>query len=136
MSLVKFKFYSTKSDYQTDKDTGNIDTGDIIAISDTQEIIMHEVSINASEINTYIEDLQTQIDNLSNSTALQSISKGTDGSYVTTTVGTKSSNTQTVAVSVTTVDLEDATSSNNGLATAYDVVSYLDSVIGWEEHTA
>lgn len=135
MSLVKFKFYSTKSAYQTDKDAGNIDTGDIIAISDTQEIIIHEVSINASEIDTNIEDLQTQVNSLSNS-ALQSISKGTDGSYVTTTVGDKSSNTQTVAVSVTTVDLEDATSSNNGLATAYDVVSYLDSVIGWEEHTA
>ena len=34
-------------------------------------------------------------------TALQSIAKGTDGSYVTTTVGTKADNSQTVATSVT-----------------------------------
>lgn len=63
MSLVKFKFYSTKSAYQTDKDAGNVNEGDIVAISDTQEIIAHQVSINASEIGANITNIESQLEN-------------------------------------------------------------------------
>lgn len=63
-------------------------------------------------------------------TALQSISKGTDGTFVTTTVSGKDENmNQTVGVSVTTKDVSGATSENNGLATANDVRTYVDNVI-------
>lgn len=65
--------------------------------------------------------------------ALQSISKGTDGSYVTTTIGTKSGNAgakdQTIAVSVTTVAPASAAANNNGLATALDVKNYVDTKV-------
>lgn len=66
-------------------------------------------------------------------TALQSITKGTDGTYVTTSVGSKSNNSQTISVSVTTKAVADATSIDNGLATAYDAKSYADSLFAWEE---
>lgn len=66
-------------------------------------------------------------------TALQSIAKGTDGTYVTTTITTKSNNTQTIGVAVTTKTVADATSTDNGLATAYDAKSYADSLFAWEE---
>lgn len=65
--------------------------------------------------------------------ALQSVSKGTDGTYVTTTVTTKSNNTQTIGVSVTTKAVANATSTDNGLATAYDAKSYADNLFVWEE---
>lgn len=62
-------------------------------------------------------------------TALQSISKGTDGTYVTTTIGTKdSSNNQTVAVAVTTATVANS-GTTDGLATAADVKSYVDSTV-------
>lgn len=65
--------------------------------------------------------------------ALQSVSKGTDGTYVTTTVTTKSNNTQTIGVSITTKAVANATSTDNGLATAYDAKSYADNLFVWEE---
>lgn len=65
--------------------------------------------------------------------ALQSVSKGTDGTYVTTTVTSKSDNTQTIGVSVTTKAVANATSTDNGLATAYDAKSYADNLFVWEE---
>ena len=65
--------------------------------------------------------------------ALQSVSKGTDGTYVTTTVTSKSDNTQTISVSVTTKAVANATSTDNGLATAYDAKSYADNLFVWEE---
>ena len=65
--------------------------------------------------------------------ALQSISKGTDGTYVTTTVGSKSGNngakTQTVGVAVTIQTISSADNSHKGLAEASDVKSYVDSVV-------
>ena len=64
-------------------------------------------------------------------TALQSISKGTDGTYVTTTVGAKSSNNQTVGVSVTVQAVSTSDASDNtkkGLAEASDVKTYVASV--------
>lgn len=66
-------------------------------------------------------------------TALQSIAKGTDGSYVTTTVGAKSNNSQTVATSVTVQAISSASSKAKGLAEASDVKTYVDALFAWEE---
>lgn len=65
--------------------------------------------------------------------ALQSIAKGTDGSYVTTTVGTKANNSQTVATSVTVQAISSASSKAKGLAEASDVKTYVDALFDWEE---
>lgn len=65
--------------------------------------------------------------------ALQSITKGTDGSYVTTTVGAKSNNSQTIATSVTVQDISSASSTAKGLAEANDVKTYVDDLFAWEE---
>lgn len=65
--------------------------------------------------------------------ALQSITKGTDGSYVTTTVGAKSNNSQTVATSVTVQAISSASSTAKGLAEANDVKTYVDALFAWEE---
>ncbi len=60
-------------------------------------------------------------------TALQSISKGTDGTYVTTTVGEKGQGTtQTVGVAVTVQAMSTADASHMGLAEASDVKTYVD----------
>lgn len=66
-------------------------------------------------------------------TALQSITKGTDGSYVTTTVGAKANNSQTVATSVTVQAISSASSKAKGLAEASDVKTYVDGLFAWEE---
>ena len=66
-------------------------------------------------------------------TALQSITNGTDGSYVTTTVGPKSNNSQTVATKVTVQAISSASSKAKGLAEASDVKTYVDALFAWEE---
>lgn len=66
-------------------------------------------------------------------TALQSIKKGTDGQYVTTTVGTKSGTSQSVAVSVTVQAVSNASTSAKGLAEASDVKNYVDNALKWIE---
>lgn len=66
-------------------------------------------------------------------TALQSIAKGTDGSYVTTTVGAKADNSQTVATSVHVQAISSASSKAKGLAEASDVKTYVDALFAWEE---
>lgn len=67
-------------------------------------------------------------------TALQSITKGTDSSsYVTTTVGAKSGNTQSIATKVTVQAISTASSTAKGLAEASDVKSYVDALFAWEE---
>lgn len=66
-------------------------------------------------------------------TALQSIAKGTDGSYVTTTVGAKSNNSQTIATSVAVQAISSASSKAKGLAEASDVKAYVDALFAWEE---
>lgn len=66
-------------------------------------------------------------------TALQSITKGTDGSYVTTTVGAKSSNSQSIATKVTVQAISTASSTAKGLAEASDVKAYVDALFAWEE---
>ena len=61
--------------------------------------------------------------------ALQSVSHGTDGNYVTTTVGTKANGDQTIGVAVDVVDVTAATVSNKGLAEASDVKAYVDDAV-------
>ena len=65
--------------------------------------------------------------------ALQSITKGTDGSYVTTTVEAKSNNSQAIATSVTVQAISSASSTAKGLAEANDVKTYVDALFAWEE---
>ena len=94
----------------------------------------------ASAVNETTSALDTRIGTLEGLTAttnsaLQSISKGTDGDYVTTTVGTKSNNNQTVGVAVTVVDLTAATTSNKGLAEASDVKGYVDGAVSGANST-
>lgn len=66
-------------------------------------------------------------------TALQSITKGTDGSYVTTTVGAKSGNSQSIATKVTVQAISTASSTAKGLAEASDIKTYVDALFAWEE---
>ena len=66
-------------------------------------------------------------------TALQSITKGTDGSYVTTMVGAKSGNSQSIATKVTVQAISTASSEAKGLAEASDVKTYVDALFAWEE---
>lgn len=85
--------------------------------------------VNASVSNKVVTvgataDLTAAVANANS--ALQTISKGTDGSYVTTTVGTKADSDQSIGVAVTVVDMTAATASNKGLAEASDVKSYVD----------
>lgn len=65
--------------------------------------------------------------------ALQEIEHGTDGSYITVSVGTKSGNSgakkQTISASVTTVNPANAAADNNGLATALDVKNFVASTV-------
>lgn len=69
--------------------------------------------------------------------ALQSVSAGTDGTYFTTTVGTKTGNngakTQTIAGAVTVQAMTSADSTHKGLAEASDVKSYIDTQLDWVE---
>jgi len=57
--------------------------------------------------------------------ALQSISKGTDGNFITTTIGAKAGNSQTVSSSLTIQALSNAGASAKGLAEASDVKEYI-----------
>ena len=67
-------------------------------------------------------------------TALQSITKGTDSSsYVTTIVGAKSNNSQSIATKVTVQAISTASSQAKGLAEANDVKTYVDALFDWEE---
>lgn len=61
--------------------------------------------------------------------ALQTISHGTDGSYVTTTIGTKANNDQTVGVAVTIQPIASASASAQGLVEASDVKDYIDNAV-------
>lgn len=73
-------------------------------------------------------DFATAAQGTAASSALQSISRGTDGNYVTTTVGTKTNNNQTVAVSVTTANVS-TSGTTDGLAVASDVKTYVDGAV-------
>lgn len=62
-------------------------------------------------------------------TALQSLNKGDDGAYVTTTVGVKANNAQTVGVAVKIQAIKDASASSKGVLEAYDAKTYIDTQI-------
>lgn len=62
--------------------------------------------------------------------ALQTIGKGTDGTYVTTTVSTKASNNQNVSVALT---YGNYTTPTNGVAKVEDTKAYIDGLFAWEE---
>ena len=76
-----------------------------------------------------VSDRVTQLEGLTGTTqsALQEITKGTDGSYVTTTIGAKTEDKkQSVGVAVTVQEVSGATADNKGLAEALDVKNYVD----------
>lgn len=59
--------------------------------------------------------------------ALQSISKGTDGEYITTTVTPKASNQQSVSSSLTMQAVATAGADHKGITEASDVKNYIDT---------
>ena len=61
--------------------------------------------------------------------ALQSISKGTDGDYITTTVTPKNSNAQTVATSLKIQDISTTDNDHRGLLEALTTRNYIDAQI-------
>ena len=78
-----------------------------------------------------VSDRVTKLENLTGTTqsALQEITKGTDGSYVTTTIGEKTGDKkQSVGVAVTVQEVSGATAKNKGLAEAFDVNTYVTGV--------
>ena len=83
-------------------------------------------------IKSAIETAQSTADSAKTTadSALQSISKGTDGNYVTTTVGTKTNNDQTVGVALTVQAVASADASLKGVAEASDVKTYVDTEVG------
>ena len=76
-----------------------------------------------------VSDRVTQLEGLTGTTqsALQEITRGSDGSYVTTTIGKKTGDKkQSVGVAVTVQEVSGATADNKGLAEALDVKNYVD----------
>ena len=76
-----------------------------------------------------VSDRVTQLEGLTGTTqsALQEITKGSDGSYVTTTIGKKTGDKkQSVGVAVTVQEVSGATDDNKGLAEALDVKNYVN----------
>jgi hypothetical protein len=61
--------------------------------------------------------------------ALQSINKGTDGDYITTTVTPKVNNAQTVAASLTIQDITSTDNDHRGLLEALNTRNYIDTQI-------
>ena len=77
-------------------------------------------------INTKVKEVSDKVTQLEGS-ALQEITKGSDGSYVTTTIGKKTGDKkQSVGVAVTVQEVSGATDDNKGLAEALDVKNYVD----------
>lgn len=85
-------------------------------------------------IDTEVEKVSNRVATLEGLTgttqsALQEITRGSDGSYVTTTIGKKTGDKkQSVGVAVTVQEVSGATADNNGLAEAFDVKSYVTGV--------
>ena len=79
-------------------------------------------------IDTEVKNVSDRVTTLEGS-ALQEITRGTDGSYVTTTIGTKTGDKkQSVGVAVTVQEVSGATADNKGLAEAFDVNTYVTGV--------
>ena len=78
-----------------------------------------------------VSDRVTALEDLTGTTtsALQEITKGTDGSYVTTTIGAKTEDKkQSVGVAVKVQEVSGASADNKGLAEASDVKTYVTGV--------
>ena len=79
-------------------------------------------------IDTEVKKVSDKVTTLEGS-ALQEITKGTDGSYVTTTIGAKTEDKkQSVGVAVTVQKVSGATADHKGLAEAFDVKTYVTGV--------
>lgn len=66
--------------------------------------------------------------------ALQSITaSSTTATYITASASAKANNTQTISVGAKTLALDSASSTADGLATAYDAKTYIDKQWEWEE---
>ena len=79
-------------------------------------------------IDTEVKQVRDRVTTLEGS-ALQEITRGTDGNYVTTTIGTKTEDKkQSVGVAVTVQEVSGATADNKGLAEAFDVNTYVTGV--------
>ena len=87
-----------------------------------------------SYIDAEVENVSNRVTTLEGLTgtttsALQEITKGADGSYVTTTIGEKTGDKkQSVGVAVTVQEVSGATANNKGLAEAFDVKTYVTGV--------
>ena len=84
---------------------------------------------NITDSGSKAADFATAAQGTKADSALQSIAKGTDGSYVTTSVSAKENNSQSVAVAVTIQGVATAGSSAMGLAEASDVKAYVDNKV-------
>ena len=78
---------------------GDTLTDDYLVFGNGNKEVTVTSTVDAANYQVSASDLKTAITNANS--ALQSISKGTDGTYVTTTIGTKTNNDQTVGVAVT-----------------------------------
>lgn len=65
------------------------------------------------------------------------VAKGKDGDYVTTTITSKDPDNekpyQKISVALTIKNIAEATSTDNGVALANDVKTYIDNLLTWEE---
>jgi len=78
---------------------GDTLTDDYLVFGSGNKEVSVTSTVDGANYQVSASDLKTAITNANS--ALQSISKGKDGTYVTTTIGTKTNNNQTVGVEVT-----------------------------------
>lgn len=111
----------------TGKDNGTIAVnGSDVAVKGLGSAAYTESSAYATAVQGALAD-----------TALQSISKGTDGDYVTTTIRAKTDNNdQSVSVALTLQNVSAASETDKGLAEASDVKAYVDEQVAAVTHKA
>lgn len=104
------------------------------AANDTVDSAISNLIAKDRELQSDIEAINNNIQDLTDG-GLSSITKGTDGDFVTTTVTSKVNNTQSVGVSVdTSVAPENASESSNSLTTSYAVKQYVEKMFKWGEY--
>lgn len=124
-----------------------ISTGDVDFVNGTLTTVSSnngEISINHAvptaasgseaalkfQVDSYGHVVGTSTLTISDLNGLSSVTHGTDGDYVTVTVGSKSNDTQEISAAVTVQQISTADASNMGLAEASDVKSYVDTKVG------